>query len=237
MATFKRTRTADSIDPGSCSFDSTNWANLCSSVGEVFTMNQPVAFDTQGFAIGNIKAKIGKLCPRFNVVGVDQSLLTAILAGISIALKHSGSPFSNLWGKPCAITFKGFTIFPARGVLSVAMCLRTRMRAILFSLIQTIKWFIALWTYPDVWGSAVGPTLPAAIFRCIGAKFMLPIYLTASGAGKINPFPSFHYYASLDSHDYNIYQNYRNCKQNTFYCDIMKRWEDYTGEKSKLEER
>jgi len=235
MAKFKRTRTADAIDPSSRSFDSTNWANLCSSVGEIFTMNQPVAFDTQGFAIRNIKAKIGKLCPRFNVVGVNQSFLSAILASISIALKNGGSPFSNLRGEPCAITFKRFTVLPVGGVFPVAMCLRTLMRAILFTLIQTIKRFIALWTYSDVRLPAVGPTLFTAILRRFGAKFMLPIYLTASGAGKINPFPSFHYYASLDSHDYNIYQSYCNCKQNTFYCDIMKRWEDYTGEKAVLE--
>ena len=153
-------------------------------------MDNSVTFYTKCLSIRSIKSLLWKICPCFNVVGVNLTFCAANTATILVSFVNSVSPLSKLIRFSGAFSFKGFSVFPCRGIFSALIFFRTSAGTQFLSFIERIKRAFALRTYFDVWCSAVRPTFLAAKMGAVGSVGMSPIFLSTNSTDKINPFPS-----------------------------------------------
>lgn len=93
---------------------------LNTTIRKIFTVDFAVARLAKGQTVCNVKPIIGKVCPLFNVMGVQILFLAAMLASVFVAGEYRFTPSGNIGLLQFSLCL-AFTAFPAWVLVSTRM--------------------------------------------------------------------------------------------------------------------
>jgi hypothetical protein len=208
------------------------------SIGKILIVYFPMAMNAERYAIRYFKTQIWFTCEWLNMMSVEISSRSTLLALEIIAFIYGTSPILKLPRESYSCRLEARPIFPSPCEWSnpahASTMPRTKNRFSVFAR----KVFAAVWALLSLYRVSLCPTGLATKFGTFGTISMSPIGLAADRAGEINSFTSRQDFAALNCHDGNITSAAQNSKFYSVYCDvIVQRFEDFTGKKAKREGR
>jgi len=226
MPQLNTARPAHSTPTSAFSWGIAYGAGFVSSVGKIFAVLRAVARNTKCFTVGDIKSHLWEFSPRFYVMRMNNSLLSASYASVVVPLKNLNSPVFQTQGSPCSFSLKRRTIFPCRSILANHMLNPAIHAAILLPLVLCVKLLFAIRASVNVRIPPAGPALLRAIFGGFGSVWENKICAAADRANKF-------YLLFFCCHRETIPQYLHTVKIDPHYVDvIIPRWQDFTGKQA-----
>lgn len=174
---------------------------LNTSIRKIFTVNSAVTRLTEGQTICNVKSIIRKVCPLFNVVGVQVLFITAMLTSVFITGEYCFTPSGDIGLLQLSFCL-AFTALPSRMTFAPQMQSVATGHAARLTRLATPRGERSITCYAVLRDAriAAAPTLFRTKLRLIGTKWLYVVRRMADGANLLHN--------SIISHSKRISENY-----------------------------